>query len=402
MTAARREPAAPPPLSLYVHFPWCVRKCPYCDFNSHAQAADGSEASSLTRRYLEALRADLRAALPTVWGRTVISIFIGGGTPSLMQPDELDRLLSDLRALLPLAADCEVTLEANPGTVEAGRFRDFRGAGVNRLSLGIQSFDDDMLARLGRIHDGAQSRRAAELAQREFERFNLDLMWALPGQSPERCAADLDCALRFEPPHLSLYQLALEPNTVFAKFPPVLPGEDEVERMQALLEQRAGAAGFEHYEISAFARPGQRCRHNLNYWTFGDYLGIGAGAHSKLTLRGAIVRQERFQSPESYLDNAGRGAFASREWTVGAELLPFEFMLNALRLRAGVPAALFGERTGLSTQALTAAMQRAQARGLVVEDPTRICATALGLRFLNDLQAIFLPPDAPKKSAKAP
>lgn len=393
LAMARRAPA--PPLSLYIHFPWCVRKCPYCDFNSHERPAGNDEASSLAQRYLDALRADLQSALPSVWGRPVVSVFIGGGTPSLMSPDDLDRLLSDVRAMLPLAADCEITLEANPGTVEAQRFRGFREAGVNRLSLGIQSFDSAMLQRLGRIHDGAQALRAAELARREFPRLNLDLMWALPGQSPQQCAADLDCALRFEPPHLSLYQLALEPNTVFAKFPPVLPGEDEVERMQQLLGERAAAAGYEHYEISAFARPGQRCRHNLNYWTFGDYLGIGAGAHSKLTRHDAIVRQERYHSPESYLENASRGTFCSREWAVGDESLPFEFMLNALRLCNGVPAALFGERTGLPSQALAAPMRKAQERGLVVEDPTRIAATPLGLRFLNDLQAMFLPAKAP-------
>jgi putative oxygen-independent coproporphyrinogen III oxidase len=254
---------APPPLSLYVHFPWCARKCPYCDFNSHQRPDNGAD--GLRADYLRALRADLEAALPWVWGRPVGSVFIGGGTPSLMLPEEVDSLLSDVRAQLALVPDCEITLEANPGTMEADRFRGLRQAGVNRLSLGIQSFDDAKLVRLGRIHDGAQARRAAECAGGEFERFNLDLMWALPGQAVEEAVADLRCALGFEPGHLSLYQLAIEPNTVFAKFPPVLPDEDAVCGMQQRLEELAGQAGLQHYEISAFARPGQRCVHNLNY-----------------------------------------------------------------------------------------------------------------------------------------
>jgi oxygen-independent coproporphyrinogen-3 oxidase len=385
---AGRAELVPPPLSLYVHFPWCARKCPYCDFNSHEQP--GQDAAALRAEYLGALRADLQAALPQVWGRPIVSVFIGGGTPSLMTPDEVDRLLSELRAHLPLAPDGEVTLEANPGTMEADRFRGFRQAGVNRLSLGIQSFDDDKLARLGRIHDGRQARRAAELAAQEFERFNLDLMWALPGQSVAQALADLRCALQFEPPHLSMYQLAIEPNTVFAKFPPALPHEDRVAEMQQGLEDLAGAAGYQHYEISAFARPGQRCVHNLNYWTFGDYLGIGAGAHGKLTSRQAIVRQERFQAPASYLQNARQGRFISREWSVTADQRPFEFMLNALRLKKGVPASLFTERTGLPSMSIANAMARAEARKLMEPDPARICPTPLGHRFLNDLQTLFL------------
>jgi putative oxygen-independent coproporphyrinogen III oxidase len=389
-SAGYRAPAAPPPLSLYVHFPWCARKCPYCDFNSHAQDQSDREAAELRSRYMKALHQDLESALPTVWGRTVRSVFIGGGTPSLMTGEEVDRLLCDIRALLQLAADCEITLEANPGTMEAQRFRDFRQAGVNRLSLGIQSFDDDKLARLGRIHDGRQALRAAEQAGGQFERFNLDLMWALPGQTVEQAVGDLQRALSFAPPHLSLYQLAIEPNTVFAKFPPVLPDEDVVFEMQQRLQDCARSAGYSNYEVSAFAQPGHRCVHNLNYWTFGDYLGIGAGAHSKLTLSNGIIRQERFHSPESYLQHAGQGRFVSREHAVSLAELPFEFMLNALRLTEGVPASLFNERTGLPLHAVSGPLAAAEARGLVVPDPTRICATPLGLRFLNDLQSVFL------------
>ncbi len=388
------EPSAfqvPPPLSLYVHFPWCARKCPYCDFNSHAQADGDLEAAQLRSRYLQALREDLESALPAVWGRTVRSVFIGGGTPSLMTGEEVDRLLCDIRALLPLAPDCEITLEANPGTMEAQRFRDFRAAGVNRLSLGIQSFDDDQLTRLGRIHDGRQAVRAAEQAGQHFERFNLDLMWALPGQTVDQALEDLQRALELTPPHLSLYQLTIEPNTVFAKFPPPLPDEDLAFEMQQRLQERASRAGFGHYEVSAYAQPGQTCVHNLNYWTFGDYLGIGAGAHSKLTGADGVVRQERFSRPESYLNGAGARRFISREHRVQASELPFEFMLNALRLTEGVPAALFAERTGLGLSAISRPLDAAEARGLMEADPTRIRATPLGLRFLNDLQSLFLP-----------
>jgi putative oxygen-independent coproporphyrinogen III oxidase len=386
-----RAPAVPPPLSLYVHFPWCARKCPYCDFNSHAQSERQSEAAQLRSRYLAALREDLESALPLVWGRPVCSVFIGGGTPSLMTGEEVDGLLCGIRALLPLAPDCEITLEANPGTMEAQRFRDFRQAGVNRLSLGIQSFDDDQLKRLGRIHDARQAQRAAEQARREFERFNLDLMWALPGQSVAQAEQDVRRALELEPPHLSLYQLTIEPNTVFAKFPPELPDEDAAFEMQRQLEQLTGQAGYHHYEVSAYAQSGRTCTHNLNYWTFGDYLGIGAGAHSKLTLRDGILRQERFGQPQSYLDQLPERRFVSREHKVPVGELSFEFMLNALRLTEGVPAAMFVERTGLPLGAISQRLNLAEQRGLLEPDPTRIRATPLGLRFLNDLQSLFLP-----------
>ena len=391
---AWRAPGVPPPLSLYVHFPWCARKCPYCDFNSHAQSESAADAAQLRLRYLQALRADLESALPLVWGRTVQSVFIGGGTPSLMTGEEVDRLLCDIRTLLPLMPGCEITLEANPGTMEAERFAAFRQAGVNRLSLGIQSFDDEMLARLGRIHDASQARRAAERAKEQFDNFNLDLMWALPGQSLVQAQEDLRVALEIAPPHLSLYQLTVEPNTVFAKFPPQLPDEDTAFLIQEALQRRAGNCGYRHYEVSAYARSGRECVHNMNYWTFGDYLGIGAGAHTKLTLAEGITRQERYSKPESYLGNAAEGRFVSRQYIVSVFDLPFEFMLNALRLSDGVPASLFVERTGLPPDAVSRARDLAERRGLLEADPTRICATSRGLRFLNDLQAMFLPEHA--------
>jgi len=392
--SAWRAPRQAPPLSLYVHFPWCARKCPYCDFNSHAQQQNAAEAARMRLRYLQALREDLESALPLVWGRTVRSVFVGGGTPSLMTGEEVDRLLCDIRTLLTLSPDCEITLEANPGTMEAQRFRDFRQAGVNRLSLGIQSFDDDQLARLGRIHDARQAVRAAEQAREHFERFNLDLMWALPGQTLPQAVDDVKRALEFGPPHLSLYQLTIEANTVFAKFPPQLPDEDVAFEMQQRLQQMTDRAGYRHYEVSAYAQPGRSCMHNLNYWTFGDYLGIGAGAHSKLTLADGVARQERFSQPESYLHNAAERRFVSRSHVVSAAELPFEFMLNALRLTDGVPASLFAERTGLPLAAVSRALGAAVGRGLLDPDPGRICPTALGLRFLNDLQSLFLPDTA--------
>ncbi|HXF46904.1 MAG TPA: radical SAM family heme chaperone HemW [Burkholderiaceae bacterium] len=379
-----------PPLSLYVHYPWCVRKCPYCDFNSHERV--GGPAAIPETRYLEALRADLEAALPYVWGRPIISVFIGGGTPSLLSAAGLERLLSDVRALLPLSADCEITLEANPGTFEAARFAAFRAAGVNRLSIGIQSFDEGKLRALGRIHDRAQALAAVECAQRHFDNFNLDLMFALPGQSLEQLRADVETALALAPPHLSLYQLTLEPNTVFAKYPPALPDEDTAAEMQAWIEERTAAAGYVHYEVSAFARPGRECRHNLNYWTFGDYLGIGAGAHGKLSFPHRIVRQSRLRQPDSYLAQLATRRFVAESVEVARADLPFEFMLNALRLTAGVDTDLFAARTGLPISALQATVAEARARGLLQSDPTRFAPTPLGRRFLSDVQALFLPP----------
>jgi putative oxygen-independent coproporphyrinogen III oxidase len=376
-----------PPLSLYVHFPWCVRKCPYCDFNSHEPDGQGIPEAA----YLDALVADIEAALPMIWGRPVVSVFIGGGTPSLMSAAGVERLLSDVRARLPLEADCEITMEANPGTFEAERFAAYRSAGVNRLSIGVQSFDAAKLKALGRIHDRAQAEAAAGLARRVFDNFNLDLMFGLPSQSLAEAQADVEAALQFAPPHLSLYQLTLEPNTVFAKYPPTVPDEDTVAGMQEWIEARTAQAGYGRYEVSAYARPGRECRHNLNYWRFGDYLGVGAGAHSKISFPHRIVRQVRFRQPASYLERAARGEFLAEHVEVGRSDLPFEFMLNALRLSEGVPAGLFAERTGLPASAIEAPLQRAEQRGLIERDHTRIQPTDLGRRFLTDLQSLFLP-----------
>jgi oxygen-independent coproporphyrinogen-3 oxidase len=381
--------AALPPLALYVHFPWCVRKCPYCDFNSHE--AGGPVDTAVEARYLEALRADLDSALPLVWGRRIVSVFFGGGTPSLMSAAALERLLSDVRARLPLIASCEITLEANPGTFEAAKFAAMRDAGINRLSIGVQSFDNLQLQRLGRIHDRTQALAAVEAAARTFDNFNLDLMFALPGQSLDNLRCDVDLALGFAPPHLSVYQLTVEPNTVFAKYPPVLPDEDTAAAMQEFVETRLDGAGYVHYEVSAYARPGRMCRHNLNYWQFGDYLGIGAGAHSKLSFPGRILRQARLRQPASYMDGALRGNALAESREVPRSELAFEFMLNALRLSEGVPASLFSERTGLPMSTIDAASEKAEARGLLRRGVDRIAPTELGRRFLSDLQSLFLP-----------
>jgi oxygen-independent coproporphyrinogen-3 oxidase len=382
-----RLPALPP-LSLYVHFPWCVRKCPYCDFNSHEPG--GGIGAIPEAAYLDALRADLEASLPLIWGRRIHSIFIGGGTPSLISAPGLERLLSDVRALLPLEADCEITLEANPGTFEAERFAAYRAAGVTRLSIGIQSFDDAQLAALGRVHDRAQALAAVDTAQRLFDTFNLDLMYALPSQTLAQAQADVELALSLSPPHLSLYQLTLEQNTVFAKYPPALPDDDTAAAIHEWIEARMATAGYRHYEVSAYARPGHACRHNLNYWQFGDYLGIGAGAHGKLSFPHRILRQSRFRQPASYLDHAAQGRFAAESAEVARSDLPFEFMLNALRLNDGFALALFADRTGLPLSAIEPGLAQAEARGLITRDLERVVPTELGRRFLSDLQSLFL------------
>lgn len=384
--------SALPPLSLYVHLPWCLKKCPYCDFNSHEWGPRSAGAAALPQqRYLEALRADLETALPLVWGRRVHSIFIGGGTPSLFDPEAIDRLLADIRARLVLEPDCEVTLEANPGTFERDRFRAYRDAGVNRLSIGVQSFDDAKLKALGRVHDGAQARAAVEEAARCFDTFNLDLMYALPGQTLAELQADLEQALAFEPPHLSIYHLTLEPNTLFAKHPPALPDEDSAFDMLDHLIERTGEVGLERYEVSAFAKAGHRCQHNLNYWQFGDYLGIGAGAHGKLSFAHRVVRQVRFRDPLTYMAQAEAGEPMAQEDEVARSQLPFEFMLNALRLKAGFGLAQFSERTGLPVTAIAAALDQAEQRGLLARDFQRAWPTERGFDLLNDLQALFLP-----------
>jgi len=375
-----------PPLALYVHFPWCVRKCPYCDFNSHEWKGERFPEDD----YLDALRADLEHALPLVWGRQVHTVFIGGGTPSLLSARGLDRLLSDVRALLPLDADAEITMEANPGTFEAEKFAQFRASGVNRLSVGIQSFNEAHLKALGRIHDAGDARRAVEIAARHFENYNLDLMFALPQQTLDECRADIETALAFGPPHLSLYHLTLEANTLFAKFPPPLPDDDASADMQEWIHERTAAAGYERYEVSAYAKPHHQCKHNLNYWRFGDYLGIGAGAHSKLSFSHRIVRQVRYKHPATFIDQARAGTPVQEEHEVSAHDLPFEFMLNALRLAEGFPVHRFIDRTGLPMTSIEPALQEAERRGLIERTYEKIAPTPLGQRFLNDLQALFL------------
>ncbi|MEF7612660.1 radical SAM family heme chaperone HemW [Aquincola sp. MAHUQ-54] len=376
-----------PPLSLYVHLPWCLKKCPYCDFNSHELAA----ASVPEAAYLNALVADLEASLPLVWGRRVHSIFIGGGTPSLFSPAGIDRLLGDIRARLPLEPGCEITLEANPGTFERDRFRDFHRAGVTRLSIGVQSFDDAALQAIGRVHDSTQARAAVAEAREVFETFNIDLMYALPGQSLQALQADLDAALAFEPPHLSIYHLTLEPNTWFATHPPALPDDDLASDMLDLIAGRTADTGLQRYEVSAFARDGHRCWHNLNYWQFGDYLGIGAGAHGKLSFPNRILRQVRWREPAAYMAKATAGQAISNEHEVVREQLPFEFMLNALRLKEGFTLQQFSERTGLPASVLAAPLAKAREKGLVEADAARVQPTARGFDFLSDLQALFLP-----------
>jgi putative oxygen-independent coproporphyrinogen III oxidase len=392
-----------PPLGLYVHIPWCAHKCPYCDFNSHeARAAIPEE------RYVAALVTDLEQSLPQVWGRRVHSMFLGGGTPSLFSARGIDAILTAVRTRLALAPDAEITLEANPGTVEAGKFRDFRAAGVNRLSLGIQSFDPRHLKALGRIHDGDEARRAIEIAMRNFDNVNLDLMYGLPAQTPGEALADIEAALAYGPQHLSFYHLTIEPNTYFHRFPPKLPGDDATAEMQEALETKLAAAGYEHYETSAFARReggapvtshqppatvrSARCAHNLNYWTFGDYLGIGAGAHGKLSFPERILRQARVKHPEAYMQAAEAGNAVAEEREVGAGEVGFEFMMNALRLNDGFAAILYEERAGLPLTTVLKGLEEAERRGLIARDHVRIAPTALGRRFLNDLLQIFLEP----------
>lgn len=375
----------PPPLSLYVHVPWCVQKCPYCDFNSH-QVRDALP----EKAYIAALIADLEAALPQVWGRKIVSVFFGGGTPSLLSGEGLDMLLTALRTRLPILPEAEITLEANPGTAESGKFAAFRAAGVNRLSLGIQSFNTEHLKALGRIHDGDEAKHAIELAARHFDNFNLDLMYGLPEQSLEQALNDIDTALSFSPPHLSCYQLTLEPNTAFAAAPPELPDHDDCADMQDAIEAKLAAAGFTHYETSAFAQPGRQCRHNLNYWTFGDYLGIGAGAHSKLTLHDRVLRQMRWKQPKQYLEKVAETTPMQEEFTVEPDSLPFEFMMNALRLNQGFDESFFPARTALPLRAIEDELRRAEQEGLIIRQAGHIAPTEQGRRFLNRLLGLFL------------
>lgn len=374
-----------PPLSLYVHLPWCLKKCPYCDFNSHEVGAVLPE-----QRYIDALMADLEASLPLIWGRTVHSIFIGGGTPSLFSPQSIDRLLADIRARLRLTPDCEITLEANPGTFEKDRFRAFRSAGVTRLSIGVQSFDDQFLSALGRVHDRAQAIAAVEEAAAAFDTFNLDIMYALPGQTLDHLTQDMRVALALQPPHISIYHLTIEPNTYFAKFPPAIPEDDTAYAMLDQITDMTGASGMQRYEVSAYAKPGHQCFHNLNYWQFGDYLGIGAGAHSKLSFAHRVVRQVRFRDPKLYMDKALAGGAVTQEHEVARADLPFEFMLNVLRLKDGFKLQDFVEKTGLPFTAIQKALDEAERQGLIERDFVRAKPTERGLDFLNDLQTLFL------------
>jgi oxygen-independent coproporphyrinogen-3 oxidase len=380
---------SPPPLSLYIHFPWCARKCPYCDFNSHAVLGDIPETA-----YLKALIADLEYALPQVRKRPLISIFLGGGTPSLFSVSGLAWLLRAIQARMPVLPDAEITLEANPGTVTeslaAEKIAGFCAAGINRISLGVQSFNPAHLLALGRIHNGEEAQAAATLALRHAQCCNLDLMYGLPGQTPEEALADLKTALSLKPQHLSCYQLTLEANTRFAALPPELPEPDVCADMEEALSAHLAAEGFAHYETSAFAQPGHSCRHNLNYWQFGDYLGIGAGAHGKLTAQGRVLRQMRWKHPNAYLEHARAGQPVQEAHEVDAQALPFEFLMNALRLSAGFEPALFEARTGLPLTVILPRLQEAAHAGLLECSPARIAPTERGRRFLNRLLERFL------------
>ena len=369
-----------------MHLPWCIRKCPYCDFNSHEQRGDLPEAE-----YIDALVADLESSLPDVWGRSLHTMFIGGGTPSLFAPGSIDRLVTAVRTRMKVDPDTEITMEANPGTFEVERFRGFRAAGVNRLSIGVQSFDDAKLAAVGRVHGADEARRALDAALGIFPLVNADLMYGLPGQTLGEAVADVREAVSRGVGHVSAYHLTLEPDTHFARFPPKLPADDEAADMQEAIEARLADAGFRHYETSAFAKPGQECRHNLNYWTFGDYLGLGAGAHGKVSFRDRITRTERTRKPVTYIREALAGDANRAVRVVAEDELPFEFMLNALRLVEGFPTALFQERTGLALHTLERELAEAQAAGLIERDAERIRPTRRGERFLNDLTAMFLP-----------
>lgn len=382
-----------PPLALYIHFPWCEKKCPYCDFNSHQikDASAGLAGGFDEQRYINALITDLETELPNIWGRQVHSIFIGGGTPSLLSAAGMDQLLGAVRARINLEPGAEITMEANPGSIEADKFAAFAKCGITRVSIGVQSFQDEQLKALGRIHNGAEAKRAIQIALDNFKSVNLDLMYGLPNQSLEAARMDIETALSFDTSHLSLYNLTLEPNTYFANFPPKLPSEDEID---SIFEQNLDLltkAGYERYEVSAYAKKNQECKHNLNYWRFGDYLGIGAGAHGKISYPGKITRQVRERHPETYMqamESKGNALIEARE--IPAADLPFEFMLNALRLTNGVDTNTFSERTGLPLGVISKGLDEACRKGLLDENPSKLKPTNQGLRYLNNLQEIFL------------
>jgi len=397
--------AALPPLSVYVHLPWCLKKCPYCDFNSHEYRSPvliaplmqvlATPVALPEAAYLDALCADIESSLPLVWGRPVHSVFIGGGTPSLFSPAGIARLISDLRARLPLVPDCEITLEANPGTFEKDRFHAYKIAGVTRLSVGVQSFNDRHLKAIGRVHDGAQALAAVQEAAQAFDTFNIDLMYALPNQSPQDLQHDVSTALALQPSHLSIYHLTIEPNTLFAKHEPAgLPPEDQAYDMLDLITDHTAKQGLQRYEVSAFAKEGHRCWHNTNYWQFGDYLGVGAGAHSKISFAHRICRMVRHREPGLYMQKAMAKDAVAQSHEVSRAELPFEFMLNALRLKEGVPLEAFMDRTGMPLSAIDRSLQLAQQRGLLLVDHARIQPTEKGFDFLSDLQALFLPESA--------
>ena len=381
--------SALPPLSLYIHIPWCLRKCPYCDFNSHEARGDLPE-----HDYVAALIADFEQTLPRVWGRRIGSVFFGGGTPSLLSATAVDTILAAVRARLPLDPAAEITLEANPGTAEAGRFRDYRAAGINRLSLGIQSFNARHLKALGRIHDDRDARRAIDMARTHFDNFNLDVMYGLPEQTIGEALADMETAQAYAPPHISAYHLTLEPNTYFYRYPPRLPEDDESAQMQSEIEALLASRGYDNYETSAFAQPGAHCRHNLNYWMFGDYIGIGAGAHGKISFPDRVVREARFRQPRQFMEKALDGNAIQESHEVGAADIGFEFMMNALRLTGGFDVRLFTERTGVPLTRVLQPLQAAEQRGLITRDHQRITPTLLGRRFLNELLQLFLPDTA--------
>ena len=378
-----------PSLSLYVHLPWCLKKCPYCDFNSH-EFRSGDDAASTQDAYINALFADLEASLPLIWGRSIQTVFLGGGTPSLFDPEAIDRLVSGIRARVRLAPDVEVTMEANPGTFEKDRFKAFRQAGITRLSIGVQSFDNAHLKALGRVHDRDQALAAVTEAAQVFDTFNLDLMYALPGQTLAGLTQDIQTALAFAPPHISIYHLTIEPNTLFAKFPPTLPEDDLAYEMMDCITELTSAQGLSRYEVSAYAKPGHQCAHNLNYWQFGDYLGIGAGAHSKLSFAHRVVRQVRYREPALYMQQAMKGEPVTQNTEVSRQDLPFEYMLNALRLREGFVLSDFVDRTGLAMTSIQKGLQEAERLGLIERDLHRVWPTDRGFDFLSDLQALFL------------
>ncbi len=375
----------PPPLSLYIHIPWCVKKCPYCDFNSHESRSEIPE-----KRYVAALIKDLEQSVPRVYGRKIKSVFFGGGTPSLFSAESIDEILSAVRMLTPLDYGAEVTLEANPGTVDTAHFQGYKDAGVNRISLGIQSFNANYLKALGRIHDDKQAISAAELALKTFERVNLDVMYGLPNQSLEHALADAKMAVHLNPDHLSFYHLTLEPNTPFHRTPPSLPSDDISADMQEQIEALLAENGYEHYETSAFCKPKNEARHNLNYWQFGDYLGVGAGAHSKLSYHNKISRETRHKHPKAFMEAAENGNATDNIWTIDQADLGFEFMMNALRLTNGFDSKLFSERTGMPWQAVSMRVAEAKNKGLLKTDLNIVKPTLLGQRYLNNLLELFL------------